>query len=218
MKQTLLVIALAIAGLGWAQEGTKTEPDDSGVSIVQESGLVTIASKGSDVRNVLFDLFSQSKKSFVLEPNIHFVLYLALTGVQFDEALEIVCHTASLKYEVSNDIYYISQGKQSEVKVPAKPKPEISPKPLGKLTDKDLFEKKVTTRLPKADLRDVFSEFTKQTGIMIEVDKSVPAYKVDAYLVNTSLKYAIEVITRSAGLVCVRTDNKTLRIENKPKT
>src|SRR4026207_563488 len=116
MKQTLLVIALAFAGFGWAQEGTKTDPGDTGVSIVQESGLVTIASKGTDVRNVLFDLFSQSKKSFVLEPNTHFVLYLALSGVQFDEALEIVCHTASLKYEINNDIYYISQGKQAEAK------------------------------------------------------------------------------------------------------
>ena len=217
MKQTFLVLALVLAGLGWAQEGSDPGSGGTGVSIVQESGLVTIASKGLDVRNVLFDLFSQSKKSFVLEPNIHFVLYLALSGVQFDEALEIVCHTASLKYELNNGIYYISVKKDGTVETPVKPKIEAAPKPLGKLSDKDLFDKMVTTRLPKADIRDVFAEFSKQSGIQIEVDKGVPAYKVDAFLVNTSLKYALEVITRSAGLACVRTENRTLRIENKPK-
>lgn len=205
MKRTILAICLLLSAFSFGQDEVKVTPD---------TGLVTISSKGSDVRSVLFDLFSQSKKSFVLEPNTRFVLYLALAGVPFDEALEIVCHSANLKYEVNNDIYYISKQDPASN---AKPAPVAAPvKVLGKLSDQDL-QKSVTTRLTKADIRDVFAEFSTQSGITIEVDKKVPGYKVDAFLVKTSLKYALDVVTKAAGLTYTRTDNKSLKIEVKAK-
>lgn len=204
MKKTLLAICLLLSSFSFAQD----------VQVTPESGLVTISSKGTDVRTVLFDLFSQAKKNFVLEPNARFVLYLALAGVPFDEALEIVCHSANLKYEIVNDIYYISKEDPASN---AKPAPVAAPvKSLGKLSDADL-QKSVTTRLSKADIRDVFAEFSTQTGVTIEVDKKVPGYKVDAFLVKTSLKYALDVVTKAAGLTYTRTDNKSLKIEVKPK-
>lgn len=211
MKKTLAILALLVCSLtpAFAQESSPEDGKD--VQISQDSGVVTISSKGQDVRNVLFDLFSQSKKSFVLEPNVRFVLYLALSGVQFDEALEIVCHTAGLKYELTNGIYYVSKGETAPA---VKPVPEVEPKPKGKVPDTDLL-KKVTTRMAKTDIRAVFAEFSKQTEVQIEVDKKVPAYKVDAYLIGTSLKYALDVVTRAAGLEIVKTDNMTLLI--KPK-
>ncbi len=211
MKKLVPLLLLLSVGITncWAQ--THGETDD--VQVAKDSGIVTIASKGQDVRNVLFDLFSQSKKSFVLEPNVRFVLYLALTGVQFEEALDIVCSTAKLQYEVNNGIYYVSRIEKPE---PTTPKVITNPAPVAKpkITDEDL-KKKVTTRLAKADIRAVFSEFSKQTDVQIEVDKAVPAYKVDAFLIGTSLKYAIDVVTKAAGLVVVRTDPSKLLIKMK---
>lgn len=207
MKPILLLIGLLASTLAFGQDEVKIAP---------EGGHVTVSSKGQDVRSVLFDLFSQAKKNFVLEPNTRFVLYLALAGVPFDEALEIICHSAGLKYELTNDIYYISKIDVASFTKPTNPAPVTVPKVLGKLTDQDL-QKTVTTKLSRADIRQVFTEFSSQSGVTIEVDKKVPAYKVDAFLVKTSLKYALDVVTKAAGLTIVRTDNKTLRIELKAK-
>jgi type II secretory pathway component HofQ len=196
-----------------AQEQASADVRPSGDEVtIDEAQIVTISSKGADVRTVLFDLFSQAKRSFVLEPEIRHVLYLALTGVEFEEALNIVCRTASLRFEVENGIYFISKAKPGEKPLAAPAaKPAVRPKPLGRLTDQDL-QKRVTTRLSMADIRAVFAEFAKQTGIVIEVSDKVPSYKVDAYLIDTSLKYALDVVTRAAGLTYERTDSKSIKI------
>jgi len=208
----LLTVTIALSCLAWTQDGASAAGKNE-VLVAQDSGLVKISSKGTDVRGVLYDLFSQCKKSFVLAPNTRAVLFLSLTDVPFDEALEIICHTAGLKYEVSNAIFYISLNKKEEL---VKPKPEVAPKPLGRITEKEIMSK-VTTRFTLTDIRQVFGELQSQTGIVIEVDKKVPAYKIDAFLVATSLKYSLDVVTRAAGLVWTRTDNHTLLIQVKPK-
>lgn len=169
------------------------------VSTAQD-GLVTISAKGSDVRVVLHDLFTQAKKSFVLETEDKRNLYLSLATVEFEEALEIICKTANLSYEIQNGIYFLNRAKK-----PAAPSKEIKatvekPKPdLPKFTAEDL-SRRVNTKLPKTDLRAVMQEFAKQTGVTITVDASVPGYKLDAFLVNTSLKYAMDLISRAARL------------------
>ncbi len=210
LQRTLVCLGLAfsLAAPVLAQD----KPDEASGNVTVTSNQVTIASNGKDIRGILFDLFTQAKKSFVLEPNTHFVLYLALTGVEFDEALEIVCHTAGLKYELNNGIYFLSK----DATQPAVVKPEIKaePKPLGQVTEREL-QKKLTTRLSKTDIREVFAEFARQSGIAIEVDKKVPAYKVDAFLIDTSLKYALDVVTRATGLEYVKTENRTLLIKLK---
>ncbi|MBS1713666.1 MAG: hypothetical protein JST30_04945 [Armatimonadetes bacterium] len=213
MKPLLLVCALALAPAVWSQDKASGTPSD--VEISQDTGLVTIAAKGRDVREVLFDLFNQSKKSFVLDQNVRTSLYLALSGVPFDEALEIVCHAANLKFEVNNGVYFLTRI-APPVSVTPEKTVQASPKPLGRLDEKDL-QKRVTTKLSKADIRDVFAEFGKQAGITIEVDPKVPAYKVDAFLIGTSFKYAMDVVTKAAGLTYVRTENRTIKVETKPK-
>jgi type II secretory pathway component GspD/PulD (secretin) len=222
-KTLILALLAATAVAASAQEGGNEKPPTDPpknapkeVQVAPETGLVTIASRGQDVRNVLFDLFDQAKKSFVLEPSVRHTLYLALSGVEFEEALSIVCAQAGLEYTLDNGIYFVAKAAQQAKPTTPAPAP-AKPKPLGKLTDQDL-QKKLTTRLAMADIRGVFAEFGKQTGITIEVAENVPKYKVDAYLVDTSLKYALDVVTRAAGLVYVRTDNRTIRIEVKPKS
>jgi type II secretory pathway component HofQ len=212
--RTFIATLALLLGTGlFAQEPASADALIPGNEVtIDEANIVTISSKGADVRSVLFDLFTQAKRSFVLEPEVRHVLYLALTGVEFEEALNIVCRTASLKFEVENGIYFVTKLKPGD-KPAAEPlaKPAASTKPLGKLTEQDL-QKRVTTRLSMADIRTVFAEFAKQTGIVIEVSDKVPNYKVDAYLIDTSLKYALDVVTRAAGLSYERTENRSLRI------
>jgi type II secretory pathway component GspD/PulD (secretin) len=223
---TLLLLSLVPAAI--AQEDP--EPNDATETPTQETteevpevqidgvtGAVSIASKGLDVRDVLFDLFDQGARNFVLAPNVRHTLYLSLAGVEFEEALYIVCETAGLGYEQQNGIFYIAP-KAEEAKPIVLPKPQEQPrpqpKPLGKLTEDDL-QKRLTTRMPKADIGDVFQEFSNQTGIIIEIDENVPNYKIDAYLIDTSLKYALDIVTRAANLKYSLTNNKSIKISKK---
>lgn len=214
MRRLTTIILFALAATAFAQdEQTKVDTD-----VKTLEGKVTIASKGADVRPVLFDLFTQSQKNFVLEPNIHFVLYLSLAGVQFDEALDIVCNVAGLGYEIDNGIYFIGKKKSGAAPTNAitDPKPTIVPTVVkkGKLTEAEL-NKRLTTRFSVTNITDVFKSFTQQTGIEILVDKDVPVYRIDAYLIDTSLQYALDVIMRSTGLKYTLTDDKQIRISKK---
>jgi len=217
-KLIVATCALLAFGTAFAQVGGTNPPPSNEVQVNATNGLISITSRGKDVRDVLFDLFEQSKKNFVLETNVRFYLYLNLKDVSFDEALAIVLKNAELEFEIQNGIHYITKPApqppvtKPEVKV-IKPQPVT---PLGKLTDSDL-QKRVTTKLSLADIRAVFAEFSKQTGIKIEVSSNVPQYKLDAFLNATSLKYALDVITQAADLVYTRTDMKTILIDVKKK-
>jgi hypothetical protein len=195
--------------------------DQGGViqDVSTTNGKVTITSKGADVRNVLFDLFKQSKTNFVLEPNIYFILYLSLAGVEFGEALDIVCNLAGLEYKVDNGIHFIGKKKSgfgapanAEVKPQAKPLEQ--PAKRGKLTESEL-NKRLTTRFTKTVITDVFKSMTEQTGIEIILDADVPLYRIDAYLIDTSLGYAMDVIVRSTQLKYTLTDDKQIRVSKK---
>jgi type II secretory pathway component GspD/PulD (secretin) len=185
----------------------------------QQTGLVSIKADGTDVHEVLKSLFGQAKKNYVLEPGIHFALYLSLEGVEFDEALGIVCHLAKLKNELRDGIYYVGPdngdvkptGKPIELTPPVKPAKPAKPtqtgpvsKPkvasAGSLTSGALYKKRVNVRFAKTDIRSVFSELGRQGQVTIVVDKSVPNYKLDVVLRHTSLLYAMQRITKAAGL------------------
>ncbi len=182
-------------------------------------GFVTISSKGGDVRGVIFDLFQQGKKSFVLEPNVRFALFLHLEKVDFEEALALVLQMAGLQVEKQNGIAFITRKPEAKplpqppLEQP-KPQPKPESKPMGRLTEKDL-QKKITTRLSKAEIKTVFAEFSLQTGLIIEVADSVPAYKVDAFLLDTSLKFGLDALCGPAGLRWKLTDTLSILIEKK---
>ncbi len=174
--------------------------------------MVKVNAKGEDVRSVLHELFGQAKKNYVLDPGVRYALYLSLTDVEFEEALQLVCKMASLKYEQQNGIFFVS-------KIPSKPvvkeTPKVeAPKPKGKLPT-TVLTKSVTTRFDKVDLRFLFAEISKQTGVAIEIDKAIPAYKLDAYLAKTSLKFALDTICDAANLKYTFTDNLTILLQSK---
>lgn len=195
-----------------------------------DKGLVSIQARGDDVRSVLHDLFTQSKRNYVLEPGVRFVLYLSLKEVDFDEALQIVLKNASLEVEMQNGIYFIGKAKQSgkatssasgpEPKIVASEIVKKSPPqalPKGTLPE-TVLSKRITTRFAKVDIRTLIASLSQQTGIAIEIDPKVPAYKLDAFLINTSLKYALDEITSAAGLTYKFTDRKSICVNVKPET
>lgn len=197
---TKLIATLALFGLalaGFSQEALPT---------------VNVSAKGTDVRSVLHDLFGQAKKNYVLEPGIRYVLYLSLTDVEFEEALQLVCKNASLKYELQNGIYFVStklatsKSKTDTKAAPAKPK--------GKLPE-SVLSRTVDTKFDKVEIRKLFAEISKQSGVTIEIDKSVPNYKLDAYLIKTSLKFALTSICDAARLKFTFTDNLSILLTPK---
>ena len=207
MKRSILAIALLLSAVpaAFAQEGS---------AILRDGEAVTVTAKGHDIRDVLYDLFTQSGKNFVLDSGVRFVLYLNLDKVDFQTALDLVCENGQIGYEVKNGIYFIGKTRSEKAagqiqKPSAKPTP---PKPRsGKITTQEL-QKRINTRFSVTDLRKVFEEFSKQTGVQIEVDASVPAYKVDAYLIDTSLKYGLDVLCDAAKLKWVATEKGTIRV------
>ncbi|MFN7366873.1 MAG: hypothetical protein ACK5UH_03970, partial [Armatimonadota bacterium] len=90
------------------QTQSQTQEIEAAVK-TSEAGQITITSRGHDVREVLFDLFEQGSKSFVLEPGAKVDLYLALSGVEFEEALQIICRVSQLEFTLDNGIYFISK-------------------------------------------------------------------------------------------------------------
>lgn len=204
MRNLLLILVLALCAAAAGQDAPGSRPPT-----------VSIAAKGDDVRGVLVDLFAQAKKDFVLEPNIRFVLYLSLTDVDFEDALRIVLRTAELKAELQDGIYFISKKKPAPVVAPL-PAPQTKPvadPPKGKLPAQ-VLSKIVTTRLSKTDLRETVAEIGKQAGITIEVAESIPRYKLDAFFIKTSVKYALDVLSRALGVRYVFTDKQTILLTN----
>lgn len=218
---TTLSLILVFSTLGLSAPRAASADSSSPQTEVQTAsdGLVTISSKGGDVRGVIFDLFQQGKKSFVLEPNVRFALYLHLEKVDFDEALALVLQLAGLQVEKQNGIAFINRKPelkpvpQAPLEQP-KPSPKPEAKPMGRLTERDL-QKKVTTRFSKAEIKTVFADFSLQTGLIIEVADSVPAYKVDAFLLDTSLKFGLDALCGPAGLKWKLTDTMSILIEKK---
>ena len=203
MIKTFALIASIVIAASAPAQGTSVKPT-----------LVSVSSKGLDVRPVLHDMFKQAGKSFVLEPNVRFYLYLSLENIEFEEALTLVCKMASLKVEVQNGIYFIN--KIAPTTPPVKPTVvkaafETKPAPKGELP-RSVLNKKITTRVDKIDFRLLLSNLTQQTGVQFEIAPEVPAFKLDAYLIGTSLKFALDTICRAAKLEYAFTDNLTIAI------
>ena len=192
MKSILAATVLLAAHFAFADgTGSKTAPSSQPtVPQAPVETLVTVNAKGNDVRDVLTSLFTQDKASFVVDPNVHYVLWLSLNKVDFDAALGIICHLANLKATEDGGIWYVKQ--KPFVKEHSQPK-------LPPLTNHDLA-KYVTLKMHKSSLAEVLAKLTGETGVPIAIDKSVPSFRLDAHLYRKSLKYALIVITKATHL------------------
>jgi type II secretory pathway component GspD/PulD (secretin) len=198
----LLAVASLMSGVAVAQDaGTGAKPTTD-VSTAQ-TGAVTIASRGRDVREVISDLFTQAKKNFVIERTPRTELFLALNNVEFEEALSIVARVSGLQYEIQNGIYYISRIDPTKAGEASRPK--------GRLAE-TVLTRKFTTRLAKTDFRDVLKAIAEQTKVTLEVDPSLSGRMVDAFLIDTTLKQGLEMLTQALGLDFRLTENQSIMI------
>ena len=196
MKQFFLFVILLLSTSGFAQSAGPT---------------VDVKANGTDIRDVLYQLFTQSKKSYVLQPGIRMSLDLNLVNVDFDEALQIICEAASLKADLQNGIYYI--GRKTVIKPFLTAKAPMKVAPVGANPLKpSVLDRKVTTKLVKVPLKTVLAEFTRQTKVNFEVDPLVPAYKLDAFLSKLTLRQALDRITKATNLCYEFTDHRTIRV------
>lgn len=208
MRRFFLTLVFAIASSWSFTQGTHTSSQSSDIQTV------SVSAKGSDVRGILSDLFNQVKKNFVIQPNIHFALYLSLNDMEFEEALNLICKTASLKYQQQNGVYFITLDKKTttpSTSAPAEPILDPQTKTTGKLPA-TILRKKVTVKYVKVDIRELFMDMSAQSGVLLDLDADVPKFKLDADLKNVSLKYALGTICKAAGLTYKYTDHQSLEI------
>jgi type II secretory pathway component GspD/PulD (secretin) len=174
---------------------------------------VRVKAKGDDLRVVLASIFEQTGQQYVVQTSARQGLYLSLDGVTLEYAIEVIAEVTDLEFEKKAGVWYV-RTKKPVARTQAQnfaPNAPIASPALPNF-DPSTLEKKVSTKLTKTSIKDVFSAFAKQTGITITIDKGVPLYKIDAFMYNTSLKFALERICKAAGLKYDLLPGKTVRI------
>lgn len=239
LLRTLAIAVIALAVAPVIGDEPQTPTTDTASATAQAPTTVTIASRGLDVREVLHDLFTQAGKDYLLEEMPRTNLFLSLRDTSFEEALLLICSRAGLSFELQNGVYHIKRrpaprptptASQAKPQRPnptatngtpktseaARPAPSTTPsRPrLGEA----LLQRRLTTRLSKIPLRDLMADITRQTGVTIRLDPSIPGYRVDAFLLNTSLKYALDMITRAARLTYRLNPDDTITILPNPES
>ena len=211
---SLLLVALAVTALADTPTGTAL-PMTTGAIPQTDSAVkakVTVLAKGDDVRIVLTNLFAQAKKQFVLAPNIRFVLYLSLENMEFDRALTIICAQAGLEAVREDDVYFVRPREKSVAQKPIVKPMEVR-KPLGPIPVASL-KHRISARYAKTDLKTVMGDLGRQANVKIDVSGEVPNYKIDAVLVNTSLRYALDMVCKAARLKYELTENQSIKVAN----
>lgn len=199
MKKFLsLVLVGLITGLAFGQNMT-----------------VRIKAKGDDLRKVISEMFEQTGQQYVIETSARQSLYMSLDGVTLEYAMEAISEVADVKFEKVQGVWRVRTKKPLAPVIvtssgTAAQKFVESPAPVKKV---DYLLKKVNTKLERTSIRTVFAKFAEQSGVKIEVAKDIPEYKIDAFMYNTSLKFALDRICKAASLKYdLSTDGKTVRI------
>ena len=167
---------------------------------------VSVDSRGDDVREVIATLFAQAHRPYALDASIKGRLYVALDRMPFAKALGVVLTQAGLVAREEDGVTMIvpapmpAAASLPSAAVVKKPAPVPASQPPKPSITKANLARRVTTRLSHAPLADVFATLTEQTRTPIELDPSVPAYRVDAFFVKSSLGYALGRVCKAAGL------------------
>lgn len=217
----------------------KEATTESGAQSSRPDGIaqnITLRSKGGDAREVIAQLFEQSGQEYVIEANVKQSIYLSISDVPFGTALDILSRLADVSFLKKQGVWYVVKARTAEanpgatsgtaaqqianpVKAAAKPKmedtaPSQEQNPMFARNQRiqSPLAKRVLTRMTKADIRAVFTEFAMQTGIEIIVAEDVPNFKLDAFMIETSLKYALDEICKATKLKYQLTPGKTVLI------
>lgn len=203
-------IATSLPAMAFAQnEQIENAEELKPIAIDIKTKNISISSRGNDVRTVLYDLFTQTGENFIIEVGIPYSLHLNLQNVPFSTALDLICKSAGLTYEIQNGIYIFSKAQSS--RPVAKTIERVSTKTL----DTKMLSRKVNLNLEKVDLRAACTEMTRQTGVPIEIAQDIGSFRINAYLFDTPLKSALQAITEPANLKYSLTNHGTILISKK---
>lgn len=180
------------------------------VAAFAQNMTVRVKAKGEDLRVVLASIFEQTGQQYIVQTSARQSLYLSLDGVTLEYAMEVLTEVADIEFEKKNGVWYVRTKKPTVHTAAQGFAP--APKPEAPKLDATILDKKVSTKLTKTSIKEVFAQFAKQTGTVIEIDKGVPMYKIDAFMYNTSLKFALDRICKAAGLKYELAPGKTVRI------
>lgn len=171
----------------------------------------SIESAGRDVRDVVHMLFTQAKKSYILDSNTRQALYLTLYDTDFETAFALLRQQAKLQYEVREGVYFIAAMPVEVSKVVSAGGPTYNWAPI--------LGKKLTLHREKIALRNAFTAIQNQTNVRIEVDRAIPDYLVNVAFDEVSLKFALDNLTKAAQLTYLTGKDGILRIStNQPVT
>lgn len=207
------ILAISATATGFAQNQqieTADEPQPIAIDIKTKN--VSISSRGNDVRTVLYDLFTQTGKNFIIEVGIPYSLHLHLQNVSFDSAIDLICQSAGLTYRIQDGTYIFSKAPSG------KPVAKMVEMVSGETLDTKTLSRKVNLKLEKVDLRTACDEMTRQTGVPIEIAENVGSFRINAFLTDTPLKSALQAITEPANLKYSLTSHGTILISKKIET
>lgn len=213
MKKWITPIAIcAVLSGAIAQETqNQTEPTSAEKKI-------SFSARGTDVRYVLFDIFSQVKKNFLVQETGIVNLFVSVQEIGFDQAIDVVCKAGNIEYKVVDGVYVFSKAKKTanptnvQSQTTVQNQSAVVEKPIAKKLDEAILNKHLTIRLQQTEIRKVFGDIGKQIGITIEIAPAVKNFKVNAFLIDTSLRFALNSLTQSAGLVYSLTDHGTVLV------
>lgn len=180
------------------------------VAAFAQNMTVRVKAKGEDLRVVLASIFEQTGQQYIVQTSARQSLYLSLDGVTLEYAMEVLTEVADIEFEKKNGVWYVRTKKPTVHTAAQGFAP--APKPEAPKLDATVLDKKVSTKLTKTSIKEVFAQFARQTGTVIEIDKAVPMYKIDAFMYNTSLKFALDRICKAAALKYELAPGKTVRI------
>lgn len=165
---------------------------------------VSVDSRGDDVREVIATLFAQAHRPYALDAAIKGRLYVTLVRMPFPKALSVILKQASLVARDQDGVTMIAPAPKAVAPVVPTPVVAIAKKAATPVVvpkvPASTFARRVSTRLSRAPLAEVFAAFGEQAGVEIAVDPSVPPYRVDAFFAKTSLRYALDRVCKAAGL------------------
>lgn len=168
-----------------------------------QNPLVSLDARGDDVREVLATLFAQAGKAYALDASIKGKLYVKLDGMRYDKALAIVLAQTGLGAKEKDGVMMVKPLPAIAPVIASVPKPKpVVPveKPLPKPLAPNALAQRVTTRASRAPLAEVLASLGAQAKVTIELDSKVPAYRIDAFFIKTSLRYALDRVCKAADL------------------
>ncbi len=101
--KNLLVLSLFFISIGHSANSSSVKY----VSKRKSEKFVSIHAKGIEVKDLIYDLFTQTYEEFVLDKVPSVPVFLSVKNLKFKKALSLICDLSNLNYKFMDGVYYI---------------------------------------------------------------------------------------------------------------